>query len=66
MARHSGVCWGVSTRTGKNGVSDSISKRFRATLICRKTKNLRAVQLLLGHSKRDYVVGPAIFRFPRD
>ena len=26
-------------------------RRTKATLICRRTKNLRAVQLLLGHSK---------------
>jgi integrase len=27
-------------------------RRTKATLIYRKTKNLRAVQLLLGHSKQ--------------
>lgn len=27
---------------------------MKATLIYRQTKNLRAVQLLLGHSKLDY------------
>ena len=27
----------------------------KATLIYRRTKNLRAVQLLLGHSKLDYL-----------
>jgi site-specific recombinase XerC len=26
-------------------------RRTKATLICKRTKNLRAVQLLLGHSK---------------
>jgi len=30
-------------------------RRTKATLIYRKTKNLRAVQLLLGHSKIDYL-----------
>ena len=30
-------------------------RRTKATLIYRRTKNLRAVQLLLGHSKLDYV-----------
>jgi integrase len=30
-------------------------RRTKATLIYRKTKNLRAVQLLLGHSKLDYL-----------
>ena len=28
-------------------------KRTKATLICRRTKNLWAVQLLLGHSKLE-------------
>jgi site-specific recombinase XerC len=31
-------------------------RRTKATLIYRRTKNLRAVQLLLGHSKLDYVL----------
>ena len=31
-------------------------RRTKATLIYRKTKNLRAVQLLLGHSKLDSTV----------
>jgi hypothetical protein len=30
-------------------------RRTKATLIYRQTKNLRAVQLLLGHTKLDYV-----------
>ncbi len=30
-------------------------RRTKATLIYRRTKNLRAVQLLLGHTKLDYV-----------
>ena len=30
-------------------------RRTKATLIYRKTKNLRAVQLLLGHTKLDYL-----------
>jgi site-specific recombinase XerC len=30
-------------------------RRTKATLIYRRTKNLRAVQLLLGHSKLDYL-----------
>ena len=29
--------------------------RTKATLIYRRTKNLRALQLLLGHTKLDYV-----------
>lgn len=31
-------------------------RRTKATLIYRRTKNLRAVQLLLGHTKLDYVL----------
>ena len=30
-------------------------RRTKATLIYRRTKNLRAVQLLLGHAKLDYL-----------
>ena len=30
-------------------------RRTKATLIYRRTKNFRAVQLLLGHSKLDYL-----------
>jgi integrase len=30
-------------------------RRTKASLIYRRTKNLRAVQLLLGHSKLDYL-----------
>jgi integrase len=31
-------------------------RRTKATLLYRRTKNLRAVQLLLGHSKLDSTV----------
>lgn len=31
-------------------------RRTRAKLICRRSKNLRAVQLLLGHSKPESTV----------
>jgi site-specific recombinase XerC len=31
-------------------------RRTKATLICRRMKNLRAVQLLLGHSKLESTV----------
>jgi site-specific recombinase XerC len=30
-------------------------RRTKAAQICRKTGNLRAVQLLLGHTKLDYL-----------
>jgi site-specific recombinase XerC len=32
-------------------------QRAKATLICKRTKNLRAVQLPLGHSKLESTVG---------
>jgi site-specific recombinase XerC len=32
-------------------------RRTKAALICRKTGNLRAVQLVLGHSKLESAVG---------
>ena len=35
---------------------DYFDKRTKAPLICRKTGNLRAVQLLLGHSKIESTV----------
>ena len=31
-------------------------RRTKATLLYRRTKNLRAIQLLLGHSKLDSMV----------
>jgi integrase len=37
-------------------------RRTKATLIYRRTKNLRAVQLLLGHSKLDYLPRPTMSR----
>ena len=36
-------------------------RRTKATLIYRRTKNLRAVQLLLGHSKLESTVKPRGF-----
>jgi integrase len=37
------------------GYGTHTMRRTKATLIYRRTKNLRAVQLLLGHSKLDYL-----------
>ena len=37
-------------------------RRTKASLIYRRTKNLRAVQLLLGHSKLDYLPQPTMSR----
>jgi len=41
-------------------------RRTKATLIYRRTKNLRAVQLLLGHSKLDYLPCRTMSRRTRD
>ena len=40
-------------------------RRTKATLIYRRTKNLRAVQLLLGHSKLDYLPRRTMSRYAR-
>jgi integrase len=37
-------------------------RRTKATLIYRRTGNLRAVQLLLGHTRIDYVPRPTMSR----
>jgi len=41
-------------------------RRTKATLIYKRTKNLRAVQLLLGHSKLDYLPRRTMSRRARD
>jgi Phage integrase family len=41
-------------------------RRTKASLIYRRTKNLRAVQLLLGHTKLDYVLLRTMSRGARD
>jgi site-specific recombinase XerC len=38
------------------GGQNRVSLDTKATLICRRTKNLRAVQLLLGHAKLESTV----------
>jgi integrase len=40
-------------------------RRTKPTLIYRRTKNLRAVQLLLGHTKLDYLPPRTMSRWPR-
>ena len=40
-------------RTGKNGVDAHTMRRTKPTLIYHRTKNLRAVQLLLGHTRLE-------------
>ena len=48
----------VDTRDGLDpaGYGTHSMRRTKASLIYRRTKNLRAVQLLLGHSKLDSTV----------
>ena len=41
-------------------------RRTKATLIYRRTRNLRAVQLLLGHTKLDYLPRRTMSRLTRD
>jgi site-specific recombinase XerC len=41
-------------------------RRTKATLIYRRTRNLRAVQLLLGHTKLDYLPRRTMSRSTRD
>jgi hypothetical protein len=41
-------------------------RRTKASLIYRRTKNLRAVQLLLGHTKLDYLPRGTMSRGARD
>jgi site-specific recombinase XerD len=41
-------------------------RRTKATLIYRRTRNLRAVQLLLGHAKLDYLPRRTMSRSTRD
>ncbi len=47
---------GRSRRAGFIGVWYHSMRRTKATLIYKKTKNLRAVQLLLGHLKLESTV----------
>ncbi|MEP2101683.1 MAG: tyrosine-type recombinase/integrase [Parasphingorhabdus sp.] len=48
--------WVASIELPRSSYSTHSLKRTKATLIYRKTGNLRAVQLLLGHSKIDSTV----------
>ena len=48
--------WVKSIGLDPAGYGTHSMRRTKATLICRKTKNLRAVQLLLGHSKLESTV----------
>ena len=47
---------GVAGRTGSGGSGKHPLRRTKASLIYRRTKDLRAVQLLLGHAKLESTV----------
>lgn len=47
---------GVVNRPGPDGLWHPFNAATKATLIYRRTKNLRAVQLLLGHTSLDSTV----------
>jgi integrase len=47
--------WVNQLRLDVAGYGTHTLRRTKATLIYRRTKNLRAVQLLLGHTKLDYL-----------
>ena len=57
--------WVSSVGLDPAGYGTHSMRRTKASLIYRRTKNLRAVQLLLGHSKLDYVPCPAMSRWRR-
>ena len=48
-----------------SGYGTHTMRRTKPTLIYRRTKNLRAVQLLLGHSKVDYLPSQTMSRCTR-
>nr|WP_321249668.1 tyrosine-type recombinase/integrase [uncultured Ruegeria sp.] len=48
--------WVLSIGLDPSSYGTHSLRRTKAALICRKTRNLRAVQLLLGHSKVDSTV----------
>jgi integrase len=49
-------CWATAAGLDAAAYGTHSMRRTKATLIYRTTKNLRAVQLLLGHSKLDSTV----------
>jgi len=48
--------WVTSIGLDSNAYGTHTMRRTKATLIYRRTKNLRAVQLLLGHTKLESTV----------
>ena len=56
--------WVTSIGLDRNAYGTHTMRRTKATLIYRRTKNLRAVQLLLGHTKLDYLPRRTMSRSP--
>lgn len=48
--------WQIGSRRARRLPGTYSIRRTKATLIYRRTKNLRAVQLLLGHTKLESTV----------
>ncbi len=57
--------WVSSVGLDPAGYGTHSMRRTKASLIYRRTKNLRAVQLLLGHSKLDYLPRRTMSRRPQ-
>ena len=51
-------CWvvGQFDRFGRSDIRNAFDATYEATMIYRRTRNLRAVQLLLGHTKLESTV----------
>lgn len=49
-------CWVASIGLDETAYGIHTMRRTKASLSCRRTKNLRAVRLLLGHTKLDNTV----------
>jgi site-specific recombinase XerD len=50
------ACWVKSIGLDASSYGTHTMRRTKATLIYRRTRNLRAVQLLLGHTKLESTV----------
>jgi site-specific recombinase XerD len=50
------ACWVKSIDLDASSYGTHTMRRTKATLIYRRTRNLRAVQLLLGHTKLESTV----------
>jgi integrase len=58
--------WIISIGLDDTAYGTHTMRRTKASLIYRRTKNLRAVQLLLGHTKLDYLPRGTMSRGARD